>query len=224
MATNIKGTINADTEHLGSLHVHEDLSVDGALSVTGEIAGATSGVLSDVVWDDQQGDILSAAGAAALTLGTWRDTGVPVVEFSGTQNDTLGIPFQMTHRWKKNSEVRVHAHLAATTAPASDKNARFLVSYAWSHVGAELPAAVGWTTPSPIDVPIPASGAKTHKQFIVPLCATTPTGSHESSFLLVKLTRQATDNADTYTDTIVLLGLDAHVQIEKAGTSSEIPS
>lgn len=210
MASDIKSTVNADTEHLGSFHVHEDLSVDGDFE-------------HSVAWDDQQGDILSAAGAAALGLGTWRDTGVPVVEFSGTQNDTLSIPFQMTHRWRRNTEVRVHAHLAATTTPVANRNARFLVSYAWSHVGVELPAASGWTTPSPIDVPIPADGTKTHKQFLVSLCATTPTGSRESSFLIVKLTRQATDNADTYTDPIVLIGLDAHVQVEKPGTTTEIP-
>lgn len=213
MASNIKGTTNADTEHLGTLHVYEDLIVDGGFTVD----GPTSHGLQ---WEDQQGNILSAAAAAGLTLGTLRDTGVPVVQFSGTVNETLSLMLQMSHRWKPGTEVRMHAHLMPTATPGVDQNVRFSYTYYWSDPTEAIPAVADWTTGT-VDVAIPADGTKTNLHLLVPLFASTPANTRESSILIVKLSRLATDPADTYTSPVSILGLDAHFQCEKPGTVSE---
>jgi hypothetical protein len=185
-----------------------------------------------IVWDDVTGPALQASGNASLTQEAYRDTPAILLFMRHDQDDSLTFAFQMPHRWKRDTEVKVHAHYIPMVTPATDQNVRLLCRYAWAHSSTELPAVASWGTAT-VDIPVPASGADTFKEKLFALFSTTPTGSKESSILLVTVTRQGTSASDSYTTgkatgtqtaNFCLLTVDAHFQTDKSGTVSELPS
>jgi hypothetical protein len=201
--------------------------------VEGDVATLAGRVdaLEAETWDDILGPALQAAGNAALTQEVYRDTPAVLLFMRHDQDDALTFTFQLSHRWKKNSEVRVHCHYIPMVTPATDQNVRLLCRYAWAHSSTELPAVASWGTAT-VDIPVPANGADTFKEKLATLFSTTPTGSKESSILVVSITRQSATANDSYTQgkatgtaaaNFCLLSVDAHYIVEKSGTSAEIP-
>lgn len=179
-----------------------------------------------VGWDDVQVLAQSAAGAGALTVTTFRDTGMPVLSMSSAADDTLGITAQMPHRWNKG-DVRPHIHWAPLGAPAAPRNVRFTGLYVWSIPGVEIPAAAGWT-PFTIDVPLVAGDENEQAVTSLGLISPPAFAQIESSLLLIKLTRNGLSAADDYTDggpnNLGILSLDTHFQAVKHGTLDELPT
>ena len=148
------------------------------------------------------------------------------------QDDLLTFAFQMSHRRKSGTEVRVHIHYIPMVTPATDQVVRIGYAYHWAHVGAELPAISSWTT-GYFDITVPASGADTFKHKVASLFATTPTGDSEASGLMVRITRISSSASDTYTTAksgtttpanFAVLSIDAHYQTNKPGSVDEIPA
>jgi hypothetical protein len=184
-------------------------------------------------WDDIQGPALEAGGNATLTQEQFGDvTGTQLLFMRHDQDDTLTFAMQMSHRWIPNTEVRFHAHIVPMAAPASAQVIRMTGKFAWMKYGAAVPANAAWTA---FEASHTVDPGDLLKPTIIPLFATTPTGSKESDFLVAVVTRPGqSDSADTYTTSkagagtaaanVCLLNCDAHFQVSKAGTHTEIPT
>ena len=186
-----------------------------------------------ITWDDMQGPAQAAqAGPSVPTYEAYRDTPAILTFFKHNQDEDLTFTYQTSHRWVRDTEVRVHIHYIPMVTPAVDEVVRIEYSYAWAHANTELPAATGWTT-SFTDITIPASGADTFNEKLAGLFNTTPTGSKESSILIVNVKRLASSTSDTYTTgksggtaaaNFCVLSVDAHFQSNKEGTIDAIPT
>lgn len=182
------------------------------------------------LWDDLQGPVEQAAGAAALTFEAYRDTGMFAYFMKHNQDDTLYKAYQMPHSWDRGT-VKPHIHIIPMANPAATENIRFIGKYAWTQVGVALPADASWT---PFTADHPVNTTDEFKQAVVPLVTIAPpTTPKESNVLLIWLQRPgASDAADTYTTSKVLgtaaanvmvVSIDCHIQKNKRGTSTEIP-
>ena len=200
--------------------------------------GATVDIIDGVSvpsWDDVQCDVSQASGTAALTLEAY-PSGSSYQQFHmrWDQADSLSARFQLPHRWKRDTEVRVHLHYVPCVAPSASPQVVSLSGrYAWAHPNAAIPAWASWTTWSKT---FNVATGDENKENLTSLFATTPTGSKESSVLLVYIQRDgaaAPGGTDTYETSkgygtnqanLGILYLDAHFQAEKIGTVSEIPT
>jgi hypothetical protein len=198
----------------------------------GDLANIVAPATYEVVWDDIIGPAVQASGNAALTQEGYRDTPAILLFMRHDQDDALTFTFQMSHRWMRDSEVRVHCHYIPMVTPATNQNVRLVCRYAWAHSATEVPVLTSWGTAT-VDIPIPSSGADTFKEKLYTLFATTPTGSKESSILIVSVTRNGTSASDSFTTgksggtqtaNFCLLTVDAHYQTDKNGTTTEIPA
>jgi hypothetical protein len=217
----------------GTLAVAEAAAAAAATTASDltTLAGRVT-ALEAITWDDIQGPANDGLAAASLTREAYRDTPAILTFMRHDQDDAITFAFQMAHRWKRNSEVRVHAHYIPMVTPAADQVVRLVCRYAWAHSAAELPLLTSWGTAT-VDITIPAAGTHTFKEQLVSLFATTPTGSKESSILVCVVTRLSSAAEDSYTTAksggtiaanFCLLTIDAHYQVEKSGTTTEIPT
>lgn len=187
-----------------------------------------------LLWDDVQGPANQGIGASALTAEAYRDTPAVLLFMRHNEDDSLTFALQMPHSWKRNTEVRFHAHLIPMVSPVAPGGevVHFAYSYAWSKPGVELPANASWTSGT-YNFTVAGDGSMTFKEQVVSLFNTTPTGAKESAILVVNLKRLGTSPNDTY-DTnkvggtgaanLCVLSVDAHFQKEKHGTTTEIPA
>lgn len=189
-------------------------------------------------WNDVLGEILPGLAADAPSAVLYRDTDFLAYHYRHDRDQDLSLRFQLSHQWNRG-EVKVHVHFIPCVAPGA--NPMYVVwqaKYAWSAIGAALPAATGWTTVEARST-IASGDEFTHK--ITPLFSTTPTEAttKESSILCVRLSRLGSSApatpgwTDTYTTNtgslttqanILLLSCDAHYEAEKMGTITEIPT
>jgi hypothetical protein len=186
-----------------------------------------------ITWDDMQGPANAALiGASAPTNEQYRDTLARLMFFRHDQDDSLTFTYQTSHRWIRDTEVQVHIHYIPMVTPAADQVVRIQYSYVWAHPNAAVPANTSWTT-SFTDITIPTSGADTHNEKLAGLFNTTPSGSKESSILIVNITRLSSSTSDTYTTSkadntaaanFCVLSVDAHYQSNKEGTTTAIPA
>lgn len=175
-------------------------------------------------WDDQQVTVEEATGGAGLAVVTFRDTQATLRAFSDAARDRITFKTQLSHRWDRGP-VRPHIHWVPLVLPVAPRVVRFLATYAWALPGQVIPAAVGWTTLAPIDVPLAIADA--YKHMITSLGVfTPPAGAPESSILIVVLSRDGASVQDTYTDgvnNVGILQLDTHFRAEKMGSFTEFP-
>ena len=183
------------------------------------------------VWDDMLGDISQGIGTAALTYEAYPSgASYLAYHFQHNQNDSLSMRYQLPHRWKRGSDVKLHIHFIPAADPAGSEDIYFNGRYAWAKVGTAVAAWASWTTfnathsVAPGDVDKPVIKALT--------TISPPSSPLESMFLLVWLERNS-GASDTYTTNkaygtsqanVVLLGLDVHYQSSKLGTKDEIPT
>lgn len=195
--------------------------------------------LDSTVWDDVLGEILPGLSVSAPSVAAYRDTPFLAYHFVHNQDDELSFRFQLSHRFKRQTECRLHVHFVPCVNPASTEYVVWECSYAWSYAGVDLPALTGWTT---VESRSTIGTSDAFKQAIAPLFVTTPTADgKESSILCVRLRRLGSTApstpgwSDTYTTSkvspagsatanVMLLSCDLHYQVEKMGTAAEIPS
>jgi hypothetical protein len=181
-------------------------------------------------WDDLQGDVQEGNAVASLTLQNALDTDFPLLHFRHDQDDTLHMRFQTTHGWNPATPLRLHMHLLFGGTPASPRNVRFTVKYAFVRNDAAFPLNSAWTTDT-VDVPVPVDyGGQTKVVSLIEV--TPPDEALESDLLLATVTRAGTDPADTYTDSnpsgtsqanLAVVALDVHYRRHKLGTASFAP-
>jgi hypothetical protein len=189
-------------------------------------------------WTDILGEILPGLTTSAPAVDGYRDTGFLAYHFVHNQDDELNFRFQTSHAWDTTTPLRVHVHWIPCVNPGATQYVIWEARYAWANYGVEVGAlANGWTT---VEVRASVSTTDAFKPTITSLFEVQPTADcRESSFLLLRLRRlgAATPATPGYTDTyttskgygtasanVLLLGCDAHYQVEKTGTINEIPT
>lgn len=189
------------------------------------------------VWDDVLGEIIPGLSVSAPTIDVYRDTPFRSYHFTHNQDDELHFRFQLSHRFKRQTECRLHIHFVPCVNPAADEYVVWEVVWAWSYAGIELPAMASWNT---TEARSTIGTTDAFKQKITALVATTPTADGKESSILCARVRRLGSTApatggwsDTYTTAkatgaatanVMLLSCDLHYQVEKIGTTSEIPT
>lgn len=213
------------------------MSVIGVTSGLGHIADvgstASNGFLSQ--WDDLQGPVSQAGGVSALTFEAYRDAPFLAYHMRHDQDDTLYYTYQLKHAWKRGTAAHLHAHytpLATWTPGAAIKYVGWEVSHYWAISDLEIPVATSWTV-TPVQMPVlPTDQFKSLLFELIDF--TPPTGAKESSLILVRIRRLgSTGVTDTYNDNkvggttaanLVVWDFDVHIQLDKPGTATMLPT
>lgn len=164
-------------------------------------------------------DLRVSLSAAKVTTNppTWEAFrgNVQAWGFSPTSQENLYFEVQIPHGWVIGSEIRPHIHWS----PGVSTNTGDVVwelTYSWANPNDAFPA------PTAVTATQAAAGAYEHQ-----LVSWTPiagTGMRESSVLLCRLSRVATDAADTFTADAFALSVDIHYQADSLGSVDEIPA
>lgn len=180
-------------------------------------------------WDDLRQNPRQGNAASALTNEVYRDTPLLLLHFRHDQNDSLHFEFQMSHRWRGDTNVHPHIHVIPLADPASDEYAYFEGYYTWAPIGfSPIPALAGWT---PFNATLTVSPGDVYKHKALGLATVAPPVSPTpSSVLLLYVQRSGTSGSDTY-DTnkgsgtpaanLAIVSSDVHFRAEKIGTLTE---
>jgi hypothetical protein len=137
--------------------------------------------------------------------------------FSASAAQYLVGAVQLPHGWAKETSIYPHLHWAPLDNAAG--NVRLSLEYAWVEVGGAMPAN------STLEV-ITAAAPETTLEHVLsswsPVSGVGHTGL--SDMLLVTIGRQGADVLDTYGEEIFVWEMDFHVQIDRAGSGSELAS
>jgi len=153
-----------------------------------------------------------AAGAPTLD----NDNGW--MSFDANTQQVVAIQVQLPHRWKEGSTIYPHVHWAKSTADAG--NVVWQLEYKWVPINAAMDTT--WTVltvSSPIAATPDTNTARKH--LISAFTPVAATGKKISDMMIVKLSRLATDAADTYTATALLFQFDIHIEIDSLGSNLE---
>jgi hypothetical protein len=200
---------------------------------SGSFAGNDSLGNSGGPWDDLLGPAASALKDAAIVTEAFADTAFTANFYVYDQDDAICWTLQTSHRWDRTTSLYFHLHIVPMATPLATQNIRFDGQYAWAHYGTAVPLNVGWTTIPAITVPVTVNDGM--KAMIVPLVTIPPPSpAFESDILLIRVRRPGlTDALDTYHTSktggsvkanVCILSGDAHFQVNKDGTATEIPA
>jgi hypothetical protein len=176
---------------------------------------------TNTVWDDLT--------FPAYGLGRAGNADPDVVFNSGPSADMAGVLFdatadqeifgkaQMRHSYKPRTALRAHWHWSPTTTGTGA--VCWAISVSWAGIHSNFPASTlaGIATNH-------VNAAAQWKHFISEsVTITPPAGAGESSILMFRAFRDADNPADTYPADADLLDVDFHFEINKPGTSDELP-
>ena len=161
-------------------------------------------------WDDLRMPAVSINPPGAVSDPD-RDTVDPGLLFDPGTSELVHIIAQMPHSWIEGSEIRPHVHWSPTSTDTG--SVVWQLEYQVQNSGDVLGA---YTT---ITVTQAASGVS-GEQRIALFPAVPMTGFTLSAIVMCRLSRLATDGADTYTDDARLIEFDIHYQIDGLGSIS----
>lgn len=125
---------------------------------------------------------------------------------------------QLPHAWA-GTPIHIHVHWIAATTAASSK-VRWGLEYSWAEPLTAFgnTALIYATDPEGGD-----TGTTQYKHMITEFANLTPSTAQDgfSSTLICRLWRDSSDAADTYTNSVGLLYIDAHIELNKMGSNDE---
>ena len=184
--------------------VASDLNIDCGTNKTIE--------LQETVWDDQQVDIGRVRlGASAPTWTAYK--GSEVLAFDKAQDNKIFFTAQLSHKYKESSNIEFHIHEVFPDSNAG--NVRWIFTYSWASIGSDFPAESTTT----IDIASPED-ADNHQLDEIDE-SIDGTGKTISSVLLCSLTREGTHDNDTYDNSVYLVALDFHIEMNTVGSRTE---
>lgn len=133
--------------------------------------------------------------------------------FDPDVNETIYITAQMPHAWAEGTDIKPHIHWM--TQAAGD--VVWQLEYRWTNVG-EI-AASGFTATTAWTPVFTWSSGMLHN--ITSLGTIAGAGKTLSSMLQIKITRLATDAADTYGIDALMIEFDLHYQSDGLGSDQE---
>lgn len=175
-------------------------------------------------WKDQLGNV-AIAKQSSMIDENYRDTGHIMLFFRHNTSGTLQFTTQINHDWDVGTEIRVHIHVIPMANGSG--NVYFTYKYTCAGHGALFPANASWGSGN-VTAPILAADQYKHK--IISLFSYTPVNPTNSSILLLQITRDISNPADTYETNkdhgtiqanLAALYTDIHYQVIKAGSVTE---
>lgn len=140
------------------------------------------------------------------------------LQFDPSTQQVIAIQVQLPHRWKEGSSLYPHVHWSKSTYDSG--NVVWQLEYKWLPIGQTMD--VDWTVTT-VSTPIVATPdtntARKHLISSFPIITTT--NKKISDMLIIKLSRLATDIADTYASIALLFQFDIHIEIDSMGSNFE---
>lgn len=183
-------------------------------------------VLTNVAWDDfvVVGAALRDRGAQvpgweqAMGLGIWAWH----FDWTVAQAEELHFSMQLPHGWVPGSTIYFHTHYALPAAGggAGQEMVQWGLDYAIASIDGAYPAAAVNVTSTARDVqnePI-----RQHLLDDIPAAGVAMAGHTESCVLLGRVYRP-TNIGNDYQNDVILLSMDAHIEINSLGTHEIAP-
>jgi len=140
------------------------------------------------------------------------------LQFDPNIQQVIAIQVQLPHRWKEESLLYPHIHWSKSDYAAG--NVVWQLEYKWLPIGDVMDT--DWTTTS-ISTPISATPDTNtaRKHLISSFPEIDTTNKHISDMIIMKLSRLATDSADTYSSNALMFQFDIHYEIDSFGSNIE---
>ena len=224
--------VGYDNNDLGTAVVTAVTATSPLSSTGGETPNITISANAVTGWDDLLGPAASGLKDAGVVTEAFADTNFTAIFLEYDRSDAIYWTLQTTHRWDRTTSLYFHIHWVPMADPVTTEVVRFSGEYAWAHIGGAIPLATGWT-PIPAQSFSVAPGDVLKHKLASIATIPPPSPAFESDILLIRIVRPgATDAADTYHTSkspgsqkanVCILSGDAHYQVQKAGTATEIP-
>lgn len=131
----------------------------------------------------------------------------------------VNFKMQLPHGWKQGSPLALHLHWVAKTTGSAGEKVRWGFEYTRANINGVLGAT---TTVYATDAANPPSTTPTAMtQYLTPFTPIDMTGGTLSTMILGRIFRNSSDAADTYTDSVYLVAIDAHYEAEALGSNDE---
>lgn len=174
-------------------------------------------------WNDMRvGGMQVKPGSSSPTWAKYDDdgagsTGVFLYRFDDASTQDVFFTIQLSHEYTPGTDIYMHVHWIPHANGAASETVVWELEYFWHNVGEDFDADT--TVISVAD-----DGPFTIREHTISAFpAITGTGMRESSVLVCRLSRKAAAAADDYAGWAWLLSVDAHFQVQKAGTTEQYP-
>ena len=168
---------------------------------------------TNAVWDDLRAPATGINPPGQVSDPDWDTTKLGWLFAAGTP-ELIHIIVQLPHEWAIGTELRPHVHWEKSTSAAGD--VLWQIAYQWTGHGEARTAEATLSSATAVI----ASDVADIQQ-ITPLGVIDGAGRSISDMLLIKLTRETGDVADTYGADARLLEFDLHYQSDSGGSSAE---
>jgi len=171
--------------------------------------------LDTLVYDDQQVHMGEVAGS-----GWFGTPGCEIVEyhsgaaieFQDSTTDGYKIRFnaQISHKYAEGEDIEFHIHIGNNSSTSGPVVFKF--TYEWASLEGTFPSAASVSKTITID------GTDGKHQIEEIIAAITGTGKGISSILLCTLERDAGNAADTFSESVYVIGIDFHIPCNTVGS------
>lgn len=233
-AVSLKRGSDADTDLVFEV-------IDGSDNITASIAGNGNSKFGDITngnYSEIETDGTYSAHGNALT---WNDSMIPAstfrtggtalafAEFKGNIymhrldiGDIFYVQIQLPHNMAVNTMISPHLHLACNSAiETTNYNVEVTTEYSWANIGSAFPENV--VVSSGQILSFQNSPQYTHK--LLELADITPTTGQGgiSSYVIFRVERiEASTQPISPANSVFILGMDIHYQIDTLGSRQEI--
>lgn len=188
------------------------------------------GLTPTTVWDDLRIEpIARTTGSNAPTFEKWFDNGagsrgVYLYSFdnaAGGSEKEVFFTMQMPHGWA-GTVLHLHVHWVAEGTAALSK-VRWGVEYTFTDIGETFPNTVLSYADTDMANATGTTGTTAKKHTLTEFTDITPSATQNgiSAILIGRLFRDSNNVADTYTGKAGLLYIDAHFELDAAGSGQE---
>jgi hypothetical protein len=158
----------------------------------------------------------STINPTGVTAAAGRDADFGWLTFDSGTPEVAAVQVQLPHSWKEGSVLKPHVHWMKSTAASG--GVYWQLQYRWLGIGDVM--AGSWTTIGSGTPTISDSNLQ-YKHALTQLGDITAVGKTVSDMLVMLLTRQPANAADTYGADAILLEFDIHYQVDSFGSNYE---
>jgi hypothetical protein len=170
-------------------------------------------------------DATSKSSSQPPTMGTFKKNaagtsqGVFLNMFDPSTEQELYFVVQIPHKYKVGSTLYPHIHWTTTVGTPNGTNVVWGLEYTVIAIGGTFPTTTTLTANSVIAACGTPAGTGQH--LITSLGTISGTGLSISTILVCRVYRVAGDAADTFVNSVGLLGIDFHYEIDTEGSRGE---
>ena len=172
-------------------------------------------------------DLIPAAtivrdGPSAAAYTQFGTTGFYLPMFSDNHgvDEIFQTGFQMSHMWAVATDAHFHLHvIPSANGSAGNEDVVLKLDYQWININ----SAFSTTTNTTVTATFRVGAADANTHLIWEFAALSGSGKTLSSGLVATITRLSkTSASDNYTGNVYLIFTDAHVEVDRIGSASEV--